>query len=196
MRGARMARCVVVYLGIFLGRISSAAAEDGEPTATGKRSAALEVVEAQARSAFEDVEHTSTRSLEALLRVAPDRVVLLDVRGADEFAVSRLAGAVQVAPDTRSAAEIVKLTGDLNGKSVVAYCSICRRSSRLLVRIGQALRESGASELYNLAGGRFRWRNEQLPLVGPDGPTCAIHPNNVLWRQFLIDDPGSTLARE
>ena len=100
-----------------------------------------------------------------------------------------MAGAVAVAPEARSAGQIARTAGGLEGRIVVAYCSIGLRSSRLLVRVGQALREQGATGVYNLGGGVFRWRNERRPLVGPGGPTRAIHPHSVLWRQFLAGDP-------
>lgn len=169
------------------------AASAGEPIATpaptSMRSAALELVEGQIASAFADVSHLSTTDLARLRATDPTRVVLLDVRGADEHATSRIDGAVHVAPETRRAGDVVAAAGDLDGKIVVAYCSIGLRSSRLIVRIGQALKEKGAAELHNLAGGVFRWRNEGRPLVGPAGPTTSIHPYNALWRQFLVAAP-------
>lgn len=173
----------------IFGQTPSAVATQGARV-QGMRSAALDLVERQIRELFDDVAHMSIEAFDDLLRKEPDRLVLLDVRGAEEHAVSRLTGAVHVSPDERSAAAVVARTGDLSGKIVIAYCSIGLRSSRLIVRIGQALKEKGASELHNLAGGVFRWRNDGRPMVGPEGPTNAIHPYSVLWRQFLIEDPS------
>lgn len=157
----------------------------------GVRSAALDLVEGQIRQLFDDVEHMSIERFDELLRTSADRVVVLDVREPEEHAVSRLAGAIHISPDEKSAAEVVRRAGDLDGKIVVAYCSIGLRSSRLIVRIGQALKERGAAELHNLAGGVFRWRNDGRTLKGPKGATWAIHPYSLLWRQFLLDDPGA-----
>lgn len=182
-------------VGAILATVATAdlrAFADERPAAGSVRSAALDVVETQVRSAFGDIKHIHANTLAALLRVASDRVVLLDVRTADEFALSHMAGAIRVDPDARRTSEIVRLAGPLDGKIVVAYCSIGLRSSRLLVRLNQALREKGAVELANLSGGLFRWRNEQRPLVNATGQTAAIHPNNALWRQFLVDDPSQT----
>jgi rhodanese-related sulfurtransferase len=162
--------------------------------ATPPRSVALELAEAQVQSAFHDVNHMTPDALAALLSNAPDHVVLLDVRTAEEYAISHLPDAVQVAPDQRSANEVARLAGGLNGKIVVAYCSIGLRSSRVLLRIGQAMKEQGATNLYNLKGGIFRWRNERRPLVAQGGRTQAIHPYNVLWRQFLIEPANSVIA--
>jgi rhodanese-related sulfurtransferase len=160
-----------------------------KPGRTNMRSAALELMEGQIASAFADVSHLSTDDFAQRRAADPTRVVLLDVRGADEHAISWLEGAVHVAPETRRAADVVAAAGDLQGKIVVAYCPIGLRSSRLIVRIGQALKDKGAAELHNLAGGVFRWRNEGRPLVGPGGPTHTIHPYNTLWRQFLVEAP-------
>jgi rhodanese-related sulfurtransferase len=140
---------------------------------------------------FGDVSHLTTADLERLMATAPERLVLLDVRAAEEFALSRITGAVHVDPAARSAAEVARRVGGLEGKVVIAYCAIGLRSARLLVRIGQALKEQGASELYNLEGGVFRWRNEQRRLVDEaGGDTRRIHPYSTLWRQFLVDPPS------
>ena len=155
-----------------------------------RRSWALTIVESRLRTTFDDVSHLSTIDLARLLDKDPDRVVLLDVRGADEYAVSRIPGAIRIDPESRSAGEVAQLAGDLTDKIVIAYCAIGLRSSQLIVRIGQALKEKGPRELHNLEGGAFRWRNERRGLVGPDGQTRAIHPYSLLWRQFLLDDPG------
>ncbi len=161
------------------------------------RSAALDMVETQIGRVFDDVAHMPPETLATLLRDTPDRVVLLDVREASEHAVSRVAGAVHVAPETTRLAELMARTGSLDGKIVVAYCSIGLRSSRLLVDIGPALKDKGVSEMHNLAGGGvFRWRNDGRPLVGATGPTRAIHPYSLLWRQFLLDDPNPEPVRD
>jgi rhodanese-related sulfurtransferase len=164
----------------------SAVAETRE-AAGNLRSEALGLVEAQIARVFGDVNHMTPAALAMLLRERPDKVVLLDVRALDEHAVSRLPGGVHISPETRSAAAVEATAGSLEGKIVVAYCAIGLRSSRLIVRIGQALRERGVVELHNLAGGAFRWRNEGRPLVDANGPTRAMHPYSTLWRQLLIE---------
>jgi rhodanese-related sulfurtransferase len=160
-----------------------------DQTVSSLRSVALAAVEGQVEGAFADVAHIRPPGLGVLLDALGDRVVLVDVRTQEEFARSHLPGAVRVSPEARGTAELVAAVGSLEGKVVVFYCSIGLRSSRLMVRIGQALREKGAAQLYNLSGGIFRWRNEHRPLVAEGSPTNAIHAYNPLWRQFLIDDP-------
>ena len=152
------------------------------------KSGALELVERQVRYAFPDISHITAAELADLMSRHPDRIVLLDVRTRNEHEISSLSGALRVPPEARRTSEIEGLEGSLHRKIVVAYCAIGLRSSRLLVRIGQSLRDRGAVELHNLEGGLFRWRNEERPLMGPNGPTVAIHGYNPLWRQLLRDD--------
>jgi rhodanese-related sulfurtransferase len=150
---------------------------------------ALALVENELNQVFPELSHLATERLVQLMSTMPDRLVLLDVRTAEEFGVSRMAGAVRIDPTTRSSSAVIAATGNLTGKIVVAYCAIGLRSSRLLVRIGQSLKELGAAEIHNLQGGAFRWRNEGFELVNGEGPTNKIHSYNILWRQLLRDDP-------
>lgn len=189
-------RMISGALAVFVAGLLPAAASAAQGGGVkGMRSAALDLVDRQIRELFDDVQHMSMETFLDLLRTDPDRIVLLDVRGAEEHAVSHLEGAVHISPDERSVADVVQRAGDIDGKIVIAYCSIGLRSSRLIVRLGQALKERGAAELHNLAGGVFRWRNDGRLLLGPMGPTRAIHPYSVLWRQFLLEDPAGDATR-
>ena len=178
---------------LIAGRSTAVAQDERRDSA---RSAALETVEAHVRKTFTSVRHMSPEALAALLAASSDRIVLLDVRTAEEFAVSRLQGAIHVAPDAGNAAEIAAQAGGLKDKIVIAYCSVGVRSSRLLARLGQRLQDQGAAELHNLSGGAFRWRNEQRSLVAAGGQTRNIHPYNVVWRQLLVDPPVAKQAQE
>jgi rhodanese-related sulfurtransferase len=183
-------RVAVLAACLLLSLPPQAAAEPGGARSEG-RSSALALLEMQMRQLFDDVSHIPPERVAGLMVRRPGHVVLIDVRTPEEYAVSRIPGAVRVDPESRSAAEVAALAGGLDDKVVVAYCSIGLRSARLLVRIGQALKERGARELHNLEGGVFRWRNERRPLVAERGATEAVHPHNWLWRQFLLDDPGT-----
>ena len=84
--------------------------------------------------------------------------VILDVRTPDEFAESRIQGALNIdikAPEFKERAG--KL--DKNG----TYLVYCRRG----VRSGMAMslmKELGFKQVYNLAGGIMKWQEEKLPL--------------------------------
>ena len=181
MRASRTAKWVLLPLSMACVLMASVTARGQTSEAAEARggeargSAALALVESQIRRVFPDVSHLPPEMAAGRSAGATDRVVLLDVREASEYAVSRIPGAIWIDPASRGAAHVAALAGGLDDAIVVAYCSIGLRSSRLLVRIGQGLKEKGARELHNLEGGIFRWRNEGRPLVGPDGVTRAVH---------------------
>ena len=107
---------------------------------------------------------------------APRPPLLLDVREPAEFAVSHLAGAIQVNPDA-SLAEVRNLIGpERRGEPVLFYCSVGFRSSRLAKRVQARLLADGAPEVASLRGGIFAWANQGRPLVDAQGATQAVHP--------------------
>lgn len=106
--------------------------------------------------------------------------ILLDVREPEEFAISHLAGAIQVDPDA-SSAEVRRLIGTRTtarseNVPVVFYCSVGYRSSKLAERVRKDLKADGISTIANLRGGIFAWANRGLPVVNDKGPTRAVHP--------------------
>ncbi|MGF1605370.1 MAG: rhodanese-like domain-containing protein [Rhodothalassiaceae bacterium] len=110
-------------------------------------------------------------------------VLLLDVREEAEFAVSHLPGAMRVDP-ALSGDEFLRLYGQrIEGKRLIFYCSIGRRSTTLAERVMQA--GLPTHRLANLKGGIFRWHGEGLPLVNAAGPTDHAHPYNWFWKQVM-----------
>ena len=113
----------------------------------------LLVVEADVAKQFADVEHLLTDGMAAMLN-RPD-VVIFDVREPGEHAVSRIPGAVHVDPGIWSRDFLKQHAAALKGKTVVFYCSVGVRSSKLAGRVQSELRRTGASKVYNLQGGNF-----------------------------------------
>lgn len=113
-------------------------------------------------------------------------LLLVDVREADEFAVSRLSGAVRLDPDASVSDARSMLSGSARGRVVVLYCSVGQRSSAMARRIQGMLIESGAQGVVNLSGGIFAWHNAGLPLVNAFGATRYVHPFNTAWGRMLI----------
>lgn len=143
----------------------------------------LDKVEARVRNQFADVAHITAEDL----KDAQDRgddVVVVDVREAGEYRVSRIKGAVLVSPEI-SAKDLAAKLGPLAGKTVVLYCSVGVRSSNLARRASQTLKMAGAEKVYNLSGGIFRWHGEALPLVDSKGPHSAVHPYNTWWSRYV-----------
>ncbi len=96
--------------------------------------------------------------------------VLVDVRTAEEQAVSRLPGAI-------TAAAFEAQLEAYRGKAVITYCTIGARSgayARDLV--------AGGWDARNLRGSILAWTHAGLPLETPDGePTRRLHVYGPTW---------------
>jgi rhodanese-related sulfurtransferase len=103
-------------------------------------------------------------------------LVLVDVRKAEEFAVSHLPQACHA-----TTVEAVKQLGLGADQPVVLYCSIGYRSARLVAK----LRQAGFTQVYNLEGSIFQWANEGRPLVNDAGAVSSVHPYNPTWGLLL-----------
>ncbi len=147
--------------------------------------ASLEVIEIDLARHYPDVANLTPAALSGELSEGGAEVLLLDVREPGEFAVSRLAGAIQIEPSAR-ASEVVGVVGaHARGRIVVLYCSVGQRSSAMAQRAQTALRQAGAVEVVNLQGGIFAWRNAGLPVVNARGATPFVHPYNRTWSRYL-----------
>jgi rhodanese-related sulfurtransferase len=159
------------------------------PATSALPAAAFEVkplapVEADVRARFPSVGQLTTADAEALL-AKPEGVMIIDARSPAEYAVSHLPGAVNVDPSTSASTFQSTYGQSLKDKTVVVYCSVGMRSSTLAGTIGAAAKSSGASAVYNLQGGVFRWHNERRPLVNASGPTDEVNPYSSNAKLFL-----------
>ena len=105
-------------------------------------------------------------------------IVLLDARSATEFKVSHLPGAI-LAGNTRAALEALAASDP--GRTVVVYCSVGYRSSRL----AEKLRARGIENVFNLEGSLFQWANEGRPLYRGDERVYEAHPYDEEWGELL-----------
>ena len=131
------------------------------------------------RQAFPDVPQMSIQQF-ATMRTddtAPD-IVLLDARSATEFKVSHLPGAV-LASNTRMALEALDASDPV--RTVVVYCSVGYRSSRL----AEKLQARGIENVFNLEGSLFQWANEGRPLYRGEERVYQAHPYDEEWGQLL-----------
>lgn len=132
---------------------------------------------------FEDVDHISTDTLAALLDADRSKVLLIDARGPDEYAVSRIPGALNAQdPDAvKAILEAIK-TGDPS--SIITYCSIGYRSAELAEMLEKD--DDVKLPIKNVVGSIFRWANEDRPLETADGqPAKKVHPFNETWGRLL-----------
>lgn len=124
-----------------------------------------------------DVPTISADSLHQLLE--QKEVLLLDVRSAEEQAVSRLPGAVPLAYEYFSADQLEGVSKD---SPIIVYCAVGYRSGE----IGEQLKQQGYQRVYNLYGGILEWKNKGYGLVTPSGqPTDKVHTYSGYWSTFL-----------
>lgn len=152
----------------------------------------LLAVEAMVARTYPDVEHAGPPDVERLLQ-AKAPLLLLDVREAAEYRVSRIPGAIRVDPGIWTRSLVAQLGERARGRTVVLYCSVGVRSAKLAGRAQQALLAGGAQRVVNLMGGIFRWHNEMRALVNEAGSTADVHPYDERWGRLIS---RQHLARE
>ena len=131
-------------------------------------------------------DHESVAQLSAkdFLKLDRSEILLLDIRDSEEYAVSRIPGAVQVDPGASAESALTQI-GDVAGKKIVVYCSVGRRSSIFAEREQTVLMKMGAASISNLEHGIFGWHNERRELVDANGKTDAVHPYNKIWKRYV-----------
>ncbi len=148
----------------------------------------METVTKDIQTRFPDIDHITLAELDHQLAKPsnvdkqPDtQILLIDVREAEEFNVSRIPGAVRIDPGISTAALSQTLAERAKGRKVVFYCSVGERSSRLAKKSKAALLTSGAQSVHNLNGGIFSWHNTKRKLENSAGQTPYVHPFNKSW---------------
>ena len=102
--------------------------------------------------------------------------VLIDVREAEEFAVSHLGQALNIETGDEVAARFSD-----RDTPIVVYCSVGYRSAGVAAR----LEELGYSQVLNLHHSIFAWADRGLPLVNSSGSTTKVHPYNSAWGNLV-----------
>jgi rhodanese-related sulfurtransferase len=106
-------------------------------------------------------------------------IVLLDTRSISEYNVSHIAGARHIDYDNFEA----EMVWDIDTTAtVVVYCSVGYRSER----IGEQLIELGFTDVNNIYGGIFEWKNNDYVVVNNQNlPTDSVHAYSKLWSKWL-----------
>ncbi|HNP18119.1 MAG TPA: rhodanese-like domain-containing protein [Fulvivirga sp.] len=105
--------------------------------------------------------------------------VLIDARSIEEYEVSHIKGAKFVDYDSFSPDMVNGIDKD---EEVVVYCSIGYRSEK----IGEKLKEMGYTNVLNLYGGIFDWKNNGHEVVdGQNVVTDSVHTYNKNWSKWL-----------
>ncbi|MEM1000938.1 MAG: rhodanese-like domain-containing protein [Bacteroidota bacterium] len=106
-------------------------------------------------------------------------IILLDTRAPREYEVSHLPGATFVDYDHFNKKAVKDL--DRNAR-VVVYCTVGYRSER----IGEQLKKLGFTDVHNLYGGIFEWKNQGHDVVDEAGnATEAVHTYSKQWSKWL-----------
>jgi rhodanese-related sulfurtransferase len=113
------------------------------------------------------------------LSARQSKVVLLDAREPNEYAVSHLPNALPVGYNAFSLDAVKQV--DKNAP-VIVYCSVGYRSER----VAEKLIAAGFTDVRNLYGGIFEWCNQKNSVVDTQGqPTNKVHAYNKVWGIWL-----------
>ncbi|PWH83478.1 rhodanese-like domain-containing protein [Algibacter marinivivus] len=115
------------------------------------------------------------------LKTEKASVILLDSREQKEFNTSHLQNAICVGYDSFNL-DIVKPKLPNKNSKIVVYCSLGIRSED----VAEKLKKAGYSNVYNLYGGIFEWKNNDLEVLNlQEQPTDSIHTFNKAWSKWL-----------
>ena len=107
--------------------------------------------------------------------------VILDAREISEYNVSHLKKAVFVGYNNFNIETVHKTIEDKNQK-IIVYCSLGIRSED----IAEKLKKAGYTNVYNLYGGIFEWKNSGFPIFDlNEKETEKIHAFSKQWSQWL-----------
>lgn len=123
-------------------------------------------------------------SPERFAALASDNLLILDIREPEEYAVSRIPGAIWVSPNATADTATIQI-GDVTNKQIIVYCSVGKRSSIFAERVQAEMLANGARSVSNLERGIFGWHNESRPLIDANGETDAVHPYDAFWKRYV-----------
>ncbi len=116
-------------------------------------------------------------TVDSLSKIAA-QVTLLDAREIAEYNVSHLQHATFVGYNNFAIDSLKNIDKDA---PIVVYCSVGYRSAK----ITEKLIQNGYTNVQNLYGGIFEWKNENNLLYNKDGETNNVHPYSSSWGIWL-----------
>ncbi len=120
-------------------------------------------------------------SVEEFSKVENDAIIL-DAREPREFKVSHVKNATCVGYDNFNINSVLEKYPDKNEK-IVVYCSLGIRSEV----VAKQLKDAGYSDVTNLYGGIFEWKNKGYDVVNKKGKiTEKVHAFSKEWSKWLI----------
>jgi len=114
------------------------------------------------------------------LAMPKTNAVIIDAREVEEYNVSHIKNAISVGYDSF---DLKKVTDNIKDKNqlIVVYCSLGIRSET----IAEQIKKSGYTNVYNLYGGIFEWKNLDFPLYNEVGETNKVHGFAKEWSKWL-----------
>ncbi len=110
---------------------------------------------------------------------ADTTAIFLDAREKNEYQVSHIKNAVWCGYDHF---EINRISHVQKNKKIIVYCSVGYRSEK----IAEKLINAGYTNVYNMVGGIFEWKNQDFPVVDSYGnSTQKVHAYSKTWGIWL-----------
>ncbi len=137
-------------------------------------------------SLTELLNHYNTQSIPYIyvdeLKSIQDSIILFDARERNEFEVSHIKNAKLVGSNHFTIASVTKQKLPKDTK-IVVYCSLGVRSED----ISEKLKSAGYTNIYNLYGGIFEWKNKDQTVVNSKGKvTEKVHVYSKHWAKWLL----------
>lgn len=115
-------------------------------------------------------------------RMQSNSIILLDTRELVEYQVSHIKNAIWVGYDSFSLQKTIQNLPDKNAE-IIVYCSLGVRSEK----IGEQLKRAGYTQIKNLYGGVFEWKNNNHAVFDSNGnQTEKVHAFSKRWGVWLI----------
>ena len=120
----------------------------------------------------------SVKELDVLKAQSFTDAIYIDAREKDEFEVSHLKNAIWIGYENQDLSKIKNI--DTN-QVIIVYCSVGYRSEKTAEKINLL----GYKNVYNLYGGIFEWKNQNLPVFRNMKETNDVHAFNRVWGIWL-----------
>lgn len=104
--------------------------------------------------------------------------IFLDAREQKEYEVSHIENAIHVGYDSLDLSKVETLA---KSRPVVVYCSVGYRSEK----VSEQLLKQGFTDVFNLYGGIFEWKNQGYEVVNESGITNEVHAFDKVWGVWL-----------
>lgn len=123
-------------------------------------------------------------SVEELIDLQKDgNVALLDAREFEEYEVSHIKNSLFVGYSAYSPEMVSATIKDLS-TPIVVYCSVGVRSGK----ISEKLKSDGFTDVRNLYGGIFEWKNKHNPVFdSEEKETEKVHAYSKSWSKWLTN---------